>query len=58
MEILQYCQKLCWVFDLDIRLAAINEKVGIGEHNGNKCGVSTVFTCNSSWGWLSCPNFN
>ena len=36
MEILQYCQKSCSVFDLSIRLTKIHEKDGIDEHNGNK----------------------
>ena len=37
IEILQYCQKSCLVFDLGIRLTVIQEKVGIDEGNGNKC---------------------
>ena len=37
MKFLKYCQKSRLVFDLGIRLTVIQEQVGIGEVNGNKC---------------------
>ena len=44
MEILQYYQKSCFVFDLGIRLTVIQEKV-----TGIKYRTCTVFPRKSSW---------